>query len=299
MEKTFNNKNLDYNFLAVPTNLFFALDGNLRNAITTLLQLQSVFGDKEGYFFRTNEDLQKDLRMGKNLVIAVLESLYQYNLLQVKSVGFTKKNGKRSVNFYKVNTEAFKDFEKFNIYTITNTEELHLDTVNYKSKDFKVTYTASTEVQIEEEQVEETSGNTSKIVQNEVIEETPSNEADETTEEQETAIPDLQEEFVDEEEEIVIETASVIPSDNDRIERRVSEGYQVTSVETSAKERAFNEIVKMLQTYDKTPSSEIKEQERIVKNAIQKAYDEGLITRVNVVDFLAVFDRLKQEKLPF
>lgn len=294
MEKTFNNKNIDYNFLAVPTHLFFALDGNLRNAITTLLQLQSVFGDNEGYFFRTNEDLQKDLRMGKNLVIAVLESLYQYNLLQVKSVGFTKKNGKRSVNFFKVNTEAFKDFEKFNLYTITNTEELHLDTIDYKAKDFKVTYTASTEVQIEEEEVEETSGNTSQIVQDEVIEEIPSNEADEATEEQETAIPDLQEEFVEEEEEIVIETASVIPSDNDRIERRVSEG-----VEASAKERAFNGIIKMLQAYDKAPTSEIKEQERIVRNAIKKAFDEGLITRVNVVDFLAVFDRLKREKLPF
>ena len=79
--ETSNNRNINYSFIAVPTNLFFALDNNLRTALTVLLQLSSVFADQDGYFFRTNEDLQQDLKMGKNLTIAVLESLYQYNLL--------------------------------------------------------------------------------------------------------------------------------------------------------------------------------------------------------------------------
>lgn len=142
--ETLNNKNVSYNFIAVPTNLFFALDNNLRTALTVLLQLSSVFADQDGYFFRTNEDLQQDLKMGKNLTIAVLESLYQYGLLQVKSVGFTKKNGKKQVNFFRVCTENFKDYEKYHIYTITKNEELHLETVDYKAKNFKVTYTADT-----------------------------------------------------------------------------------------------------------------------------------------------------------
>lgn len=142
--ETTNTRNLDYNFIAVPTNLFFALDNNLRTALTVLLQLSSVFADQDGYFFRTNEDLQQDLKMGKNLTIAVLESLYQYGLLQVKSVGFTKKNGKKQVNFFRVCVESFKDYEKYHIYTITKNEELHLNTVDYKVKNFKVTYTADT-----------------------------------------------------------------------------------------------------------------------------------------------------------
>lgn len=142
--ETTNTRNLDYNFIAVPTNLFFALDNNLRTALTVLLQLSSVFADQDGFFFRTNEDLQQDLKMGKNLTIAVLESLYQYNLLEVKSVGFTKKNGKKQVNFFRVCTENFKDYEKYHIYTITKNEELHINTVDYKAKNFKVTYTADT-----------------------------------------------------------------------------------------------------------------------------------------------------------
>lgn len=144
METTSTQRNLNYNFIAVPTNLFFTLDINLRNALTVLLQLSSVFADADGYFFRTIEDLKDDFKCGKNLTIAILESLYRYQLIQVKSVGFTKKNGKKQVNFYRVNVDKFKDFEAYNIYTITNNKELQLETVDYKAKDYKVTYTAST-----------------------------------------------------------------------------------------------------------------------------------------------------------
>lgn len=147
MEKM--TRNLNYNFIAVPTNLYFALDANLRNALTVLLQLSSFYCDKEGWFFRTNEDLQQDFRCGKTLTIACLESLFRYKILQVKSVGFTKKGKQRSVNFYRINFESFKDYEKFNIYTITKNPELQLDTVNYKAKDYKVTYTASTSTENE------------------------------------------------------------------------------------------------------------------------------------------------------
>lgn len=176
--ETSNNKNINYSFIAVPTNLFFALDNNLRNALTVLLQLSSVFADQDGYFFRTIEDLETDFKMGHNLTIAVLESLYQYGLLQVKSVGFTKKNSKKQVNFYRVNVERFKDFEKYHIYTITKNEELHLETVKYREKGFKVTYTAST---VEESITSPTN------VQNSVAEEIPSNTTENALERQEMA----------------------------------------------------------------------------------------------------------------
>ena len=176
--ETSNTRNINYSFIAVPTNLFFALDVNLRNALTVLLQLSSVFADQDGYFYRTIEDLQDDFKMGHNLTIAVLESLYQYGLLQVKSVGFTKKNTKKQVNFYRVNFERFKDFEKYHIYTITKNEELHLETVKYREKGFKVTYTAST---VEESITSPT------INQNSASEEIPSNHTENALERQEMA----------------------------------------------------------------------------------------------------------------
>ena len=177
-------RTLNYNFIAVPTNLFIALDTNLRNALVVLLQLSSIYSDSNGYFFRTIEDLQTDFKCGKNLTIAILESLYRYGLLQVKSVGFTKKNGTRKVNFYRVNVEKFKDFEQYNIYTITNNKELQLETINYKSKDYKVTYT----VQTETEQIPEPTS-----VQNEDGEETPSQHQENGLESLKTLNPDSEE----------------------------------------------------------------------------------------------------------
>ena len=201
---TNTSRNLNYNFIAVPTNLFFALDNNLRNALTVLLQLSSVFADSDGYFFRTNEDLQSDFKMGKNLTIAVLESLYQYGLLQVKSVGFTKKNGKRQVNFFRVSVEKFKEFEQFHIYTITKNEELHLETVDYKSKDYKVTYTAST---VEDSEISPIS------VQNNVSEKTPSNDTKNVSERQEIGNLDFVELAAPTEDE---KNDEIIPTESDK-----------------------------------------------------------------------------------
>lgn len=147
MKESKTSMSLEYSFIAVPTNLFYALDNNLRVALTTLLQLQSSFADGEGWFFRSNTDLQSDFKMGKNLTIAVLETLFQHELLLVKSVGFTKRNAQRQVNFYHVNVDKFKDFEKFNIYTLSKNETLHIETVDYKAKGFQVTYTSQNTVE--------------------------------------------------------------------------------------------------------------------------------------------------------
>lgn len=178
METTNTSRTLNYSFIPVPTNLYFALDVNLRNALTVLVQLSNFYADADGYFFRTIEDLMKDFKYGKNLTIAVIESLYQYNLLLVKSVGFTKKNKTKQVNFYKVNFEHFKDFEQYNLYTITNNEELHLETVDYRAKGFKVTYT---------NQVENIAAT---IVYNSASEETPSKVCEKPTEPKEMALND-------------------------------------------------------------------------------------------------------------
>ena len=276
MENT-TNKTLCYSFIAVPTNLFFALDNNLRNALTVLLQLSSVFADADGYFFRTNEDLQEDFKMGKNLTIAVLESLYQYGLLQVKSVGFTKKKGKKQVNFYRVNFEAFKKYEDYHIYTITKNEELHLNTVDYKAKDFKVSYTAATDTTVE---------TTNDVIleptdaSNGIVEETPSKEIENAPtalemsnserliaelgvkpeiakqaeepkdvlaaifgDEYDVAVAEEPIEHVKVDDEM-IETASVIPSSFNRIEKRNTKADAVVVNEDQAAKEKCEQLVK-------------------------------------------------------
>jgi len=240
MENTNANtsRNLNYNFIAVPTNLFFALDNNLRNALTVLLQLSSVFADSDGYFFRTNEDLQSDFKMGKNLTIAVLESLYQYGLLQVKSVGFTKKNGKRQVNFFRVNTERFKDFEQYHIYTITKNEELHLETVDYKSKDFKVTYTATT---VENQ---DTTGNNPTSVDNPISEEIPSNTSENVLERQETPNPDFVEVAAPTESDKDLEYLDFVLSSNsgvDETEKIKNVAKEVEEIEKEEKQKELQQ----------------------------------------------------------
>ena len=123
------------NTITVPSNLFFALDNNLRVALVVLLSLSSRLADKDGYFYRTNEDLQTDFKFGKNLTIAVLESLYQYGLIEVK----TKH---RTTNYYRINVDKFKEYEQENLYNVTKNKELQLNTINYKKNGFKVTYTS-------------------------------------------------------------------------------------------------------------------------------------------------------------
>lgn len=159
----------NYNTITVPTNLYFALDNNLRNALVVLLSLSNRLSNKDGFFFRTNTDLQEDFKFGKNLTIAVIESLYQYGLLEVRTTH-------RQTNYYRINVEKFKEFEKENIYTITKNEELHLKTVDYKKKGFKVTYNT---------------GNTPTIVSNLPSGETPSQALEKGLERQETQNPEI------------------------------------------------------------------------------------------------------------
>lgn len=224
--ETTTPSNFNYNSISVPTNLFFALDGNLRNALVVLLQLSSVFADSDGFFYRSIKELTQDFKIGRNLTIAVLESLYQYGLLEVRT-------NHRQTSYYRINTSKFKEWEKYNFNTITNTEELHLNTINYKEKGFKVTYNT---------------GNTPLSLNQSTSEETPSQIDEKGLERQEMANPEIEntntqdtEELdldfvlssnsgVDESEELkhilsefeesTIETASVVPTPQVKIETR-------------------------------------------------------------------------------
>ena len=57
-----SNKDIDFQFTKVPTNLMIVLDVNCRSMLFTLCQLSSYYEDNYGRFFRTNADLVEESR---------------------------------------------------------------------------------------------------------------------------------------------------------------------------------------------------------------------------------------------
>lgn len=127
----------NYSFTAIPTNLFFSLDNNCRSMLATLVQLDSYYRDGNGWFFRTCADLQCQTRLSQNLVKATLQTLFNYHLIEVKSVGQSK--GKHA-NYFKVNFEKFQEYEKLKLEDVIKNPDFQIETVNYKGSHFKVNW---------------------------------------------------------------------------------------------------------------------------------------------------------------
>lgn len=182
MEKTF--KKLTYSFIAVPTNLFYCLDTNLRNCLIVLLHLSSIFADADGYFSISNQDLQEYFRLGKNLTSVCLETLYRNGLISTR-IELTK--SKKNLIKYRVNTEKFEEYNKLNFKSIVDNDSYYINTLDYgkKDSDFKVTYTAST-VNSNEESIPEPTEPS-----NNASEEIPSKEVENVSEGQETPNPEF------------------------------------------------------------------------------------------------------------
>ena len=137
-----NTGNLNYSFIPVPTNLFYVLDTNLRSCLITLLQLSRIFGDADGYFSISNQDLQTYFRLGKNLTSVCLETLYRNNIINTK-VELSK--SKKNIIKYRVNVEKFEEYNHLNFKSIVDNDSYQINTLEYgKGSDFKVTYTAAT-----------------------------------------------------------------------------------------------------------------------------------------------------------
>jgi len=184
--KNKETRTLNYNFIAVPTNLFFALDPNLRSSLVVLLHLSSLFADSNGYFSISNTELQNYFRLGKNLTSVVLETLYRNNLISTK---IEQTRTKKNIIKYRVNVERFADWDNLNFKSIADNDKYQIDTLPYgKDSNFKCTYTATTP-----SENATTSGNTPRIVQNQISEETPSPKAENVSKRQETSNPDNQE----------------------------------------------------------------------------------------------------------
>lgn len=138
------NKNLDYQFTAVPTQLMILLDINCRSMLFTLCQLSSYYADKDGQFFRTNSDLAEESRLSQKLVIAATDTLYRNGIIDVWSVG--KSNGKHS-NYFKLNTSRFRDFERLSMDDLKN-PEYQIEMVNYREKGYTPSYLKKDEVDV-------------------------------------------------------------------------------------------------------------------------------------------------------
>ena len=169
-------------YTAVPTKLMLLLDNRLQSILFNLIQLSSAFAGKDGFFYRSNSDLQKAFGCSKHVVIAAIETLYRYDIISVRSIGFIK--GRRRTNYYRVNFENFNKWDNQTLLELYNLpSEKRISILNYNSKDFKVTYTnnekgspvASNEAEVTTIHVEHKNGSSSlKNTLNEVVAIAPS-----------------------------------------------------------------------------------------------------------------------------
>lgn len=127
---------ITYQFTAVPTNLFLLLDNNCRSMLFTLIQLSSHYAESDGYFFRSNTDLQSESNLSKNLVIVAIDTLYNNGIIDVNCVG--KSKGKIA-NYYKVNFDKLREYEKFSIDETKNPKN-KIETLKYKNSDYSPSY---------------------------------------------------------------------------------------------------------------------------------------------------------------
>lgn len=142
-----DEKKLCYKFVGMPTFLTLRLDNNLRIMLFTLIQLSSWAEDDakkngqewDGWFFRDNARLQAETRLSKNLVIATIETLYRENIIDVRCLGKSKGKNQKA-NYYKVLFERFDSYKNSKIEDLYSNDDLKIETLDYKAKDYKVTY---------------------------------------------------------------------------------------------------------------------------------------------------------------
>lgn len=125
----------DYQFTAVPTNLFMLLDNNCRSMLFTLIQLSTYYADQDGWFFRTYADLECESNLSQNLVRATIQTLFDHDIINARPTGFGK--GKKA-NYYMVNYSKFEEFEKIGIEDAMKNPDLKIVTVDYKGSNFKL-----------------------------------------------------------------------------------------------------------------------------------------------------------------
>lgn len=126
-----------YQFNAVPMNLMACCDLNCRSMLWTLVQLSSYYADKDGWFFRTNEDLRAQSQLSENLVRATLSTFYRVGIIDVRTVG---KGKSKTPNKFRLNVERFKDWEQYSLEDCIKHPDLRVETDCYKTTGWQASY---------------------------------------------------------------------------------------------------------------------------------------------------------------
>ncbi|MBD5336411.1 MAG: hypothetical protein HDR95_03750 [Bacteroides sp.] len=126
-----------YQFTAMPVNLTVCLDNNCRSMLFTLLQLSSYYADEDGWFFRSNADLQAQSRLSENLVRATISTLYRLGVIDVRIDGKSKS---QSPNHFKVNETAMLQWERYSIEDCIKNPDYAIMTDQYRTTGWKPSY---------------------------------------------------------------------------------------------------------------------------------------------------------------
>lgn len=130
-------KEIPYQFTAMPVNLTACMDNHCRSMLFTLLQLSSYYADEDGWFYRTSMDLQMQSRLSDKLVTEVISKFHRIGILDVQSVG--QANGKFP-NRFRLNQEKFLQWENQRLEDCVKNPNLYIEKEDRKQKGWKPSY---------------------------------------------------------------------------------------------------------------------------------------------------------------
>lgn len=153
----------DYQFVMMPQQLSSCLDANCNKMLSTLIGLHSILSNEDGWFYRSNLDLQDDTRLSETLVRATLDTLYQAGIIDIDCIG--KGRGHRS-NRIHINFESFKVYQQYSFNDIRNNPDLWINTIKYKGSGFATSYSQKvrTNMEVSQGTSQDISQNTSQKV---------------------------------------------------------------------------------------------------------------------------------------
>lgn len=106
----------------------------------TLLQLSSYYADEDGWFFRSNADLQAQSRLSNKMVIAILSTFHRLGILEVKSVGQSKGT---IPNKFRLLTDKFSEWENIRLEDCVKNPQYHVPLDDYKQRGYIPSYLSS------------------------------------------------------------------------------------------------------------------------------------------------------------
>ena len=109
-------------FTKVPTCLIYCLDRNCLQIFTLLLNRWYYWESKDKlidnkFFAITNEDINQITHLSHRTIIEVISTLYNNNIIEVKSEG---KQGKRVPNYYSINWNQIEELDKLELSDLKN-----------------------------------------------------------------------------------------------------------------------------------------------------------------------------------